>query len=81
MKNRIALEFQDYADKVMPANAHPTQRKETKRAFYSGVKAMQTIVFRDLSEGEEIEQEDINLLLEIDKELADFAEGVSKGLE
>lgn len=78
----IAKGWQEYKEFVIPADAHETQLIECKRAFYAGARSClsDVLALAGASAGEPTEQ-DIELMADLEEELAQFARDVMDGKE
>lgn len=73
-------EWSDYENGVMPHNAGPAQRQETRRAFYAGAMSFYraTATILDMSTDEPT-QNDLQAFQEIMDELKQFGLDVAEG--
>lgn len=62
-----------YLEAVMPNEAGPIQIEETRRAFFAGAQHLYAMIMHGLTDGTEPTQTDLDRMLNIEKELADFA--------
>lgn len=69
---RCARAWAEFERTVMPPNAGPLQRDETRKAFYAGMAQMWSIFMRELAPAGEVTTEDEALLTGIDGELQEF---------
>jgi hypothetical protein len=80
MKRQLMAEqWNDYARKVLPADASTVQRQETRRAFYAGAQAILFRVAGALAPDSEPTAEDIGLMEDVHQELNAFATAISQG--
>jgi hypothetical protein len=75
----VAGQWRQYVTRVLPADVHPLQLKETKRAFYAGAQCLLYAVQQGLSAGDGVEDGDVAMLEAVERELSDFAEAVAQG--
>ena len=57
---------------AVPRSASDTQRKEMRKAFFAGASMLFTLVTRGMSEGDDAQQSDMDLLNEIADEVNAF---------
>ncbi len=72
MSGRMAKAWQRYEREVLPKDASPVQRNETRRAFYAGALVLMGTIMRDLSPEPGMTRGDEKLMDEIFAELDDF---------
>jgi hypothetical protein len=80
-QNLMAVEWAQFANRVLPKNAPEVQRREMKRAFYAGAHA---IVFRLISSfapEHEVTDTDLAVMEDLDLELRNFIKDVAEGRE
>jgi hypothetical protein len=78
--NTIASEWEEFERAILaPANAGPTQVRETRRGFYAGAQVMLSLVLSQVSAGDEVTPEDEALMERIDAELKEFARAIERG--
>ena len=75
----VAEQWGEFARQVIPANAHPLQRKEMRRAFYAGAQAVMFRVIAALAPEGEPTDEDLLVMSDLERELSEFAEAVIEG--
>lgn len=75
----IADVWAGYAERVLPAEAGPSQTRETRRAFYAGADALLRAVMVALEPGSDATESDVTLMEGIDDELKAFARDVQAG--
>ncbi len=76
----IEAAWKDYEAKVVPADAPPIQRQESRRAFYAGAQAlMGEILGRFNSIADEVTQADIQFMDALNAELEGFKQAVLEG--
>lgn len=63
----------------MPQNAGANQRQESRRAFYAGAAILFEAITKYISEGDEVRQEDLDLMDSIQAELDQFLSDVIGG--
>ena len=78
MRGIVANEWAGYLERAMPGNASPVQVQECKRAFYAGVRTINTIIAK-LSEGDGVSDDDISVVAGVEAELAAFLAEVVGG--
>ena len=61
--------WQSYLDMVMPADAGEIQIRETRQAFKAGACLLHALVMGSLSEGDEVEEEDLRLMEDLAHEI------------
>jgi hypothetical protein len=81
MKRQLILEQWNEFSKLIPKNAPEVQRKEMKRAFYFGAQSILFKVIAVLAPESEPTQEDIQIMVDLDQELQEFAKRLNQGLE
>jgi biotin synthase-like enzyme len=60
-------------------NAPQIQRQEMRRAFYAGASALFTIMTTQMTEGDEPQEADMNMMDDIHQELNDFSDAIGAG--
>ena len=75
--NPIEKLWQEYKDKVLPANAPPVQISECRNAFFAGAAALFQTVTNNLSEGPDPEESDLAMMDEIFKELESYPKRIA----
>jgi hypothetical protein len=65
----IAEAWKRFEAMVLPASASAVQRSEMRKAFYAGASVMFQTVTQGMSEGAEIQEQDLQLLDGIAKEV------------
>jgi hypothetical protein len=77
---RLLLEeWHAYRHDMMPATASAVQVRDTKRAFYAGAMAYQTVLNRNLARYPDDQQADMDLLADLDNEMSAFKKEVEQG--
>lgn len=76
--DRIAREWRSYDLRVLPMDAPPVQRSETRRAFYAGVQAMLGIA-HGLGHESVSEERGVEILEGIDAEMREFVDAIREG--
>lgn len=74
----IAEEWASYAREVMPADASPVQKEETRLAFYSGATALFHTIIKSLSADPEPTDSDLTMMEDLHQELMDYAKSLPK---
>jgi hypothetical protein len=72
MKKPIETAWNRFEQMVVPANASSVQRSEMRKAFYTGASIVFRIITQGVSEGEEIQDSDLQLLDDIAREVDQF---------
>lgn len=72
--------WQDYAEKILPKNAPPVQRQETRRAFYAGAWYL-LCQHADLGEPDISEDEGVEVLEATKREIETFVKNIGTPLE
>lgn len=72
----IEREWQGFEGRVMPPEASVAQRKNMRIAFFAGATSMFNMLIRNVSQGEEITQTDMELMDSIEGEIAAFADNM-----
>lgn len=75
----IAEQWNEFAAKVLNAEAPAAQRREMRLAFYAGAHAGLYQVIVALSPEAETTEADLQLMRDVDDELKSFAAGVVEG--
>lgn len=75
----IGAEWNQYRERVMPADAGPVQVKETRRAFYGGAAILLAIVVGNVSEGEAVADGDLEMMDDLKAELDQFLDDARAG--
>lgn len=69
----IERTWQVFRDHVIPRDAPDIQVRSCRMAFFGGATSLYSLVIFGLSDGDTIEQSDLNLMQRIDAELREFA--------
>jgi hypothetical protein len=72
MKKPIEIAWTRFEQMVVPANASSVQRSEMRKAFYAGASIVFRIITQGVSDGEEIQDSDLQLLDDIAREVDQF---------
>lgn len=75
----VAAEWASYAERVLPKDAPPVQVQETRRAFYAGGAAILFRLLRLLESGDEPTPADLQMMDDIEAELAEFGRDIQAG--
>jgi hypothetical protein len=75
----LAEQWQSYEAGVIPRTASPVQRVESRRAFYAGAQALFEILTRGASDGDEVTDDDEQLMLRVNAEIQAFIADVKAG--
>jgi hypothetical protein len=78
-RNRVAEQWNTFAQAVLPKDCSDLQRKEMRRAFYAGAHMLFCMLVGSVSEGEETQPQDIQMLSDLNAECESFAEAVKQG--
>ncbi len=78
-RQRLLEQWNSYAQKVVPNDAHETQRRECRRAFYAGAVAMNAIVMAGLTPGPGSTAEDERMMIDLGDEMKEFNQMVLEG--
>ena len=82
MKNQkltiIADLWKDYQTKVLPRNCSDIQLIETRKAFYAGAGALLNAIYNILEGGEEVTEQDLDVMDAIHNELQRFVMEMKK---
>lgn len=73
-KRKLISEGWEVFSKIIPKNAPEIQRKEMKAAFYSGAAITYEKLIAGLTSGDEPENENMQLLLDLHIEIMEFME-------
>jgi hypothetical protein len=76
--NLIRKAWETYDRNVVPKDAGDAQRLETRRAFFAGAMALQSI-HNEIAQPHTTEQAAFVMLSAIQAELADFRAGIGRG--
>lgn len=68
-----------YAEHVLPRNAPPAQRQETRRAFYAGAAHLWGAFILALGPGEEADPPDLALAEGVQKKIDQWLEDLNSG--
>ena len=68
-----------YAEHVLPKNAAPIQRRETKRAFFAGAVLLFENLTNAVSPDDMSEDAGVDIMAAVDAELRAFLEEVKRG--
>ena len=74
----IASRWASYREQVLPVDAHAIHVSETQMAFYAGAEAFLGLVMGGLTPGEEPQDEDLEMMDRLQKELIAFARSVGE---
>jgi len=77
-KKRVEAEWELFTKIVLPKNCGEVQRRDMRRAFYTGASAFMSIVMDFLDPGTEATDADVQRMDEIYRELLEFGENVKK---
>ena len=75
----MAEQWDQFARTVLPANCSVVQKREMRRAFYSGAQSILFRVIASFAPESEPTEEDIQIMEDLSGELQDFAELVKTG--
>lgn len=78
MKKHIAEAWRSF-EEVLPEQAGPLQRKETRRAFYAGANALFHIMLENVSDDPEFTDQDQELGDAVQAEFEEFVADVQAG--
>lgn len=73
MKRHLERGWKSFERKVIGEDAGDSEREWMRAAFYAGALVVFTTLERQVSEGEEITEGDMNLMESLDAELREFA--------
>lgn len=73
MQRRILKEWNCYKSAVYPNGMTEDQERQLQKAFYAGSAAMYYLQMRLLSEGPNVTDDDLSFMVDLDKELNEFA--------
>jgi hypothetical protein len=79
-RNRVAEQWNTFAQAVLPKDCSDLQRKEMRRAFYAGAHMLFCMLLGNLSEGGEPKPEDMQMLADMNAECEAFAESIKQGV-
>lgn len=79
MTDRIGQLWASFDRNVIPATAGAVQRQEMRRAFYAGAQAFLGMVLRQVSAGDDVNDDDEAMMEEVTAELEAFADAVLEG--
>jgi hypothetical protein len=71
--------WEQFARVALPPDAPEVQRREMKRAFYSGAHGIMFKVIHALAPGQESTEADEQLIQDLHEELQEFAELIKQG--
>lgn len=75
MKRRIlADEWNSYARAVIPNGVSDVQREEMRSAFYAGALGVFNAIVAPLTNGSDVQPEDVERMVDIHAELKEFGE-------
>lgn len=77
---RIEDQWIEFRGKVIPADAPPVQVIEMRRAFYAGVEALLRITQTAFDSSSEATDGDVQVLVDVESELKEFARLVQNGV-
>jgi hypothetical protein len=72
-------QWNDFSKKVLSPECSDVQRIEMRRAFFAGAVALWSIFFKGLSEGEDVQPEDLKKMSDLQAEFDHYAEQLRKG--
>ena len=72
--------WESYIKHVIPEDALPIQVKETRQAFFSGAAILFSVLMRDLDEGHEPTDEDMQKMEDLQNELYAFGQEIDADL-
>jgi hypothetical protein len=76
---RLSQEWRKFAEHVLPADAPPIQKSESKRCFYAGAATMFGLITRGLTPDAEPTDEDVDRLEALYQELEAFKRDLLEG--
>lgn len=77
----IEQQWLSYRSAVLPKEAPLIQLQECRRAFYAGAQALLQTLLTAVSPGQEVTDEDAQVLERVQKELDEFAKAVESGVK
>ncbi|MEY4761796.1 MAG: hypothetical protein RLZZ200_1652 [Pseudomonadota bacterium] len=75
----IAAGWSQYAEHVLPKEAGAVQKTETRRAFYAGAVAVLARVMAQVSDEDEVTDQDMQVMDDIMAELEEFKAELEAG--
>jgi hypothetical protein len=80
MKRQLmAEEWDKFARSVLPLNVTPGQRREMRRAFYSGAQSILFRVIQSFAPETEPTDADLQIMNDLQTELQEFGESIQAG--
>ena len=79
MSRYLAPHWEAYQEDVIPVDAPEIQITESRRAFYAGAHALLTAMRAAMDPGEELTDNDKQIVREIDEEIEAFVRAVMDG--
>lgn len=76
MAKHVLAEWERYETQAMPALSSDVQKTESMLAFFAGAGALFKLLTEGMSEGEEPEEEDLQMMTDINDELREFVDHV-----
>src|SRR4029079_1410266 len=74
----VAACWESYRAACIPHDASPAQVKECRLSFFSGAAILNELMLRGLSPGQEITQQDEQLIGSVMRELAEFGQEIDR---
>ena len=80
-RKRLAKQWQEYRERVIPADAGVGQVVETRRAFYAGAAVLFGIILGNVSpsSADVVEESDLEMMDDLDHELTEFLADAKAG--
>lgn len=77
-KQWIERAWQGYRKLVVPANADAVQVSETRQAFFAGASILFTALQHGVSEGDDVQPADIQLMADLQAEIDAFGQAIDR---
>lgn len=78
-RQRVLELWTQYREAVVGPNFTEDQRKQLRMAFYGGASSLMFLILRELTAGPDSTAEDQDMLMDIQNELAKFADDAKTG--
>lgn len=74
----LAAAFEAFRRQVIPKDAPPIQVVEMQKAFMAGASVLFTLLIKGVSEGDEVNQADMNLMAAVQAEVDTFGQELDR---
>lgn len=75
----VTEQWNSFAQIVLPKECSDLQRKEMRRAFFAGAVALWEIFFRGLTDGDDVNPQDLEKMADLQAEFGLYLERLKRG--